>query len=443
MKIYLPKNVEYIINTLNENNFSAYAVGGCIRDSLLKRLPKDWDITTNAMPKDIMQIFNDTIPIGIKHGTIAVLLGNVTYEVTTFRIDGKYSDNRHPDKVLFTTSLNEDLARRDFTINAMAYNYKDGLQDPYNGQDDLNNKLIRCVGNPGLRFNEDSLRMLRAIRFSTELNFKIDEDTKSSIIQNQLMIQNVSMERIRDELSKILLSDIPSIGFKELNSAGLLKIILPELSRCVGFNQKNPHHDKDVFEHTLTVLDSSSNNLIVRIAALFHDIGKPNCFTIDEHGIGHFYMHAIEGARISQEILKRLKFDNTTIKTVYILIKEHLVNRNNLKIPAIKKLINRIGIENFPYLLDLQIADIKGHKPPYDFSSILHLKNCVHEIINSKEPLSLKDLKINGNDLINIGYHRGAIIGSTLKELLELVLKNPKLNKKDILIDIANKKLYT
>lgn len=441
MKIILPKDVEYIIDTLNKNSFSAYAVGGCIRDMLMHREPKDWDITTSALPEDISQIFATTIPTGIKHGTITVVINKTSYEVTTFRIDGKYSDNRHPDEVIFSNSLYEDLGRRDFTINSMAYNHTEGLQDPFNGEKDLRNKLICSVGNPDLRFNEDSLRMLRAIRFSTELNFQIDKNTADSIKKNYLLIKNVSMERIRDEISKILLSNTPSIGFHELNNTGLLKIILPELSICVGFSQLNPHHHKDIFEHIMLVVDNSPNNLIVRIAALLHDIGKPNCFTIDKNGIGHFYMHPMESARISQEILKRLKFDNNTIKTVYTLIKEHMVNKNNLKLPAIKKFINRVGIDNLEYLFDLQIADIKGHKPPHDFSYVTNLKNSVKEVLNRKDPLSLKDLAIDGNDLMNIGYPKGAIMGSILKELLELVIKKPELNKKEILIDKANKKL--
>ncbi|AGK95244.1 CCA tRNA nucleotidyltransferase [Clostridium pasteurianum] len=441
MKITLPKDVEYIIDTLNKNNFSAYAVGGCIRDKLIHREPKDWDITTSALPKNISEIFENTIPTGIKHGTITVLINKTPYEVTTFRIDGKYSDNRHPDEVIFSNSLYEDLGRRDFTINSMAYSHNEGLQDPFNGEKDLGNRLIRSVGNPDLRFSEDSLRILRAIRFSTELSFQIDKNTEDSINRNYLLIKNVSMERIRDEISKILLSNTPSIGFHELNKSGLLRIIFPELYVCVGFNQRNPHHHKDIFEHTMLVLDNTPNNLIIRIAALLHDIGKPGCFSIDANGIGHFYMHAIEGAKISQEILKRLKYDNNTTKIVYKLIKEHLVNRNNLKLPSIKKFINRVGIDNLNYLFDLQIADIKGHNPPHDFSPVISLKNSVQEVLSRKDPLSLKDLAINGNDLIDIGYPKGITLGKTLNELLDLVIKNPELNKKDILIDRATKKL--
>lgn len=442
MKIELPQNVEYIIDSLQKNNFSAYAVGGCIRDAIMKRTPKDWDITTSALPENIIEIFEHTIPTGIKHGTITVLINETPYEITTFRIDGEYSDHRHPDKVIFASSLYEDLSRRDFTINSMAYNNEHDLQDPFNGKEDLNNKIICCVGNPDIRFKEDALRMLRAVRFSSELNFKIDNKTKNSIKKNRFLIKNISMERIRDEISKILLSSKPSIGFKMLKETGLLEIVLPELYICIDFNQHNPHHHKDIFEHTMLVLDNTPNNLIVRLSALLHDIGKPKCFSLDKNGIGHFYMHNMEGAKISQEILSRLKFDNKTIKLIYILIKEHLVNRNKLTIPGVKRLVTRVGINNVNYLLDLQIADIKGHSLPHDFSPVNNLKISVNDILSKKEPISLNDLNIDGNDLINIGYKKGTIIGKTLNELLELVLNHPELNKKDILISKAVEKLH-
>lgn len=398
-------------------------------------------LSTNALPEDIIKLFKNTVPTGIKHGTITVLINREPYEVTTFRIDGKYSDNRHPDSVVFSNSLYEDLSRRDFTMNSIAYNHKDGLQDPFNGKNDLQQKIIRCVGDPDLRFTEDSLRMLRAIRFSTQLNLRIEQNTINSIKKNYILIKNVSMERIRDELSKILLTDKPSLGFKLLKETNLLEIILPELFICSGFNQHNPHHYKDIFDHTMLVLDNTSNDLIIRIAALLHDIGKPKCFSIDKNGIGHFYMHHMVGAKISQEILSRLKFDNKTKSIIYILIKEHLVNRTQLKMPAIKRLINRVGVNNLNYLFDLQIADIKGHALPHDFSPIFNLKNSVNEILARKDPLKLSDLDITGNDLIKIGYLKGAIIGKTLNELLELVIKNPKLNKNDILISKAKENL--
>lgn len=441
MDFLLPQEVLFIIDTLNSHNFDAYAVGGCVRDTLLCRIPKDWDITTNALPEDIIKSFKHTVPTGIKHGTVTVIIGKQSYEVTTYRIDGKYTDNRHPDQVVFTNSLEEDLSRRDFTINAMAFNSLKSLQDPFNGTLDLKNKLIKCVGNPTLRFTEDALRMLRAIRFSAELKFTIEENTLQALSTNCKLINNVSFERIHDELCKILLSDVPSTGIRLLETTGLLNIILPELNECVGFNQRNPYHNKDVFEHTLAVLDNTTSDLILRLSALLHDIGKPKCFSADEKGIGHFYMHNIKSSIISQEILGRLRFDNNTIRTVNILIKEHLSCNESLSPSAVKKLINRVGIDNLDKLFELQAADIKAHKPPHDFTKLDQLKFTVKDILNSKQAFSIKQLEINGSDLIKLGYPQGIIIGETLKKILDLVLENPDLNSKEKLLELAKNML--
>lgn len=442
MNFELPEEVLYIINTLAEHNFEAFVVGGCVRDSLLSREPKDWDITTNALPKDIITIFEHTVPTGIKHGTVSVIINKSPFEVTTYRIDGEYTDSRHPDKVTFTNSLTEDLSRRDFTVNAIAYNPKEGICDPFSGETDLTNRVIKCVGNPALRFQEDALRMLRAIRFSTQLDFEIHKKTLAAISENNELIKKISLERIRDELCKMLLCNAPSTGFHLLNATGLLSYILPELSACVNLPQHNPHHDKDVFQHTLTVLDSTPKDLILRLAALFHDIGKPKCFTLDENGLGHFYMHHIESSAVSQKILKRLRFDNNTINTVDILIKEHLISNDNIKPAAVKRLINRVGIENIDNLFQLQIADIKGHKPPFDFTKVNELQNMVHEILKKHQAFSINQLAVNGSDLINLGYPKGRIIGETLNKLLNIVLENPELNTKEDLIKLAKKTAY-
>lgn len=442
MNFSLPQDVLYIINTLSEHNFEAFAVGGCVRDTLLDRVPKDWDITTNAMPQDIINIFEHTVPTGIKHGTISIIINKTPYEVTTYRIDGEYTDNRHPDEVIFTNSITEDLSRRDFTINAIAYNPKEGLSDPFSGEKDLNNKLIKCVGDPSLRFQEDALRMLRAIRFSTQLDFEIEEKTLRAISYNSELIKKISYERVREELCKILLCNDPSVGFQLLNNTGLLSFIIPEFSKCVGFSQRNPHHNKDIFEHTLAVLDNTPKDLNLRLAALFHDIGKPKCFTLDENGIGHFYMHEVESATISNEILKRLRFDNNRIKTVSILIREHLINTDNIKPPAVKRLINRVGVENLDNLFKLQIADIKGHTPPFDFTKVNKLKSMAHEILEKQQAFSTNQLAINGSDLIELGYPKGVIIGRTLGCLLDMVIENPELNTKEKLIKFAKEMVY-
>lgn len=441
MNLSLPKNVEYIIAKLNENGYSAYAVGGCIRNSILEKEPNDWDITTSAYPEDVIRLFKNTIITGLKHGTITVSIDNELYEVTTFRIDGTYSDNRHPDEVKFTPSLIEDLKRRDFTMNSLAYNYKDSLIDPFKGKDDIDNKILRCVGDPDKRFNEDALRLIRAVRFSCQHNFKIEDKTLSSIHKNCNLIINVSSERIRDELSKILLSEKPSKGIRLLQTTGLLEFIMPELNSCVGFNQMNPHHDKDVFEHIMSVLDNCSCHLIPRLSGLLHDVGKPLCFSIDKKNIGHFYNHNKVSSLIAKEILTRLRYDNNTVKTVCILIGEHMVVANEMKSPALKRFIGRVRTKNLPYLYDLLNADLKGHKPPHDFYKITRLKKSIQGILDRKEPFLLTHLAVNGNDLLNIGYEKGPHIGSELKDLLNIVIKNPSLNTKSELLKIAADKL--
>jgi len=441
MDIKLPKEVEFIINTLNNNGFEAYIVGGCVRDSLLGRVPQDWDITTNALPEKLIDIFDRTVPTGLQHGTVTVVLNNDNYEVTTYRIDGEYLDNRRPENVIFTTSLEEDLSRRDFTINAMAYNKHSGLIDPFKGKEALKQKLVTCVGNPNLRFNEDALRMLRAVRFAAQLNFHIAEATFGSIINNHSLIKNVSLERIRDELCKLLLSSKPSEGIKNLHKTNLLSYILPELICCIGFEQCNPHHDKTVFNHIMLVLDNTPSNLPVRLAALFHDIAKPECFTKDETGAGHFYMHHIKSAYMAEDILKRLRFDNNTIKKVFVLVKEHMSWSDLHKNGAIKKFINRVGLENLDDLFALQKADILGHKPPCDITPIEALQSSINKILQEKHPLSVKDLAITGTDLIMLGFSPGKQLGSTLNYLLDMVLINPELNTKDQLLEIVEKTL--
>lgn len=434
--IKIDKDANKIINILQLHGFEAYVVGGAVRDCLLSREVKDWDICTDALPEQILDIFSGykTIPTGLKHGTITVVLNNKQYEVTTFRIDGKYFDNRRPNEVKFTSDLVEDLSRRDFTINAMAYNEKDGLVDPFCGKNDLSNRSIKAVGSADKRFQEDALRMMRAIRFACQLEFDLVHDVSNSIIKNKQLINNISQERIRDELCKTLLSYKPVNGIQLLKNTGLLEEILPEVQRMVNFDQCNPNHDKDVYEHTMIVLDNTSNDLILRLSALLHDIGKPMTFSVDNEGVGHFYKHHLEGVIIAENILKRLKFDSVTVDKVSILIREHMSRYDFLRSSSIKKFINRVGIENLDNLFKLQIADIKGSKPPHDFSKVLDLKEKVEKIINEKQPLTVKDLDINGYDLIKIGIKPGKQMGEMLNNLLEQVLENPDLNKKEKLL---------
>lgn len=439
--IIIEENAQRIINKLNINNFKAYIVGGSVRDSVLSNNPDDWDIATNATPDEVIDIFSDfkIVPTGLKHGTITIVIDKKNYEVTTFRTEGEYKDNRKPEKVFFTNNLEEDLSRRDFTINALAYNDQDGLLDYYKGLDDLKNKIIRTVGSPKERFKEDALRMLRAIRFACKLNFEIEKDTFEAIICEKNLINNISKERIRDELSKILLSDYPARGISLLEKTGIIHYIIPEIVPSIGFEQRNPHHDKTVFDHTLKVIEGTPSKLNIRLAALLHDIGKPDTFTLDDQGIGHFYKHSLKSEKLAENFLKRLKFDNKLIKNVTTLVREHMSIFLKVTDKGVKRLINRVGRENIDDLFSLQMADIKGTKPPYDMDLILNVKKCAERIINKKEPLNVKDLKINGNDLIELGIKPGKEIGKILNNLLQKVLENPELNTKENLISLIRK----
>ena len=437
--MFIPKNVSYIIDNLYNNDFEGFMVGGCIRDSLLGRIPKDFDIATNALPKNIIDIFEKTIPTGIKHGTITVLINSIPYEVTTYRIDGEYKNNRSPEQVIFVNDIQKDLSRRDFTINAMAYNNKYKLIDCFKGREDLKNQIIRTVGNSDLRFKEDALRMLRAIRFATQLNFNIEKETFKSIKRNKYLIQNISTERIREEFCKILLSSKPSRGLILLNKSGLLSIILPEIQNLVEFNQKTPCHNKDIFMHTLDVVDNIENTLILKLSALFHDVGKPKFFRLDQKGIGHFYGYSNESENLAINTLKRLKFDNNTIKSVSILVKEHMNILVNPKDSTIKKLINRVSKDLIFDLYKLQKADIKSTAPPFLFlNNVDYLEHKTKEFFETKEPITLKDLNIDGNDLLKkLNIKPGKTVGIILNKLLDIILENPALNNKDSLLKLS------
>lgn len=437
MQIKMPTQVEYILQQLNDNGYEAYIVGGCVRDSLLNREPKDWDITTNATPLQVKSIFNKTIDTGIRHGTVTIMIDKEGYEVTTYRIDGDYSDSRRPDKVEFTTSLKEDLARRDFTINAMAYNYNVGLIDYFNGIRDLEYKIIKCVGDSSDRFNEDGLRILRAIRFMSQLGFFLNDKTSKAVIECHNNLKNISTERIRDEFNKILISNYVIKGLNSLCNHRLYEYVIPELIPCIGFEQNNEHHDKTVYKHILSVVENVPNKLELRLSALLHDIGKPRCYTVDDTGEGHFYQHHIDSEIISREILTRLKYDNKTIDKVCILVREHMSRYDFLRNKNTKKFMNRVGVENLEDLFELQIADIKGCTEEYqNFDNILKLKEECQRILNEKQPLTIKDLKINGYDLMGLNYREGKVIGNKLKELLELVFENPELNTREQLLKL-------
>ncbi|MDY3206001.1 CCA tRNA nucleotidyltransferase [Clostridium baratii] len=441
MNITIPSNVKYIIDEFYKNNYEAFMVGGCIRDALLCKTPKDYDIATSAKPEITEKLFEKTIPTGIKHGTVTVLIDNEPYEVTTYRTEGEYTDNRRPDEVYFVSDIKEDLSRRDFTINAFAYNSREGLKDFFGGLDDLNNGLIRSVGDANKRFNEDALRMLRAIRFSTQLNFDIEENTLNAIKDNKDLIKNISAERIRDELCKILISNNVRTGLNLLKECGLLQIVIPEIIPLIGFDQKNMHHFEDVFNHTLSVIEKCPEDLNIRLAALLHDIGKPDVFFIDDKGNGRFFGHNTKSEKIARDILNRLRFDNKTIKSVCILVREHMNVLDNASNLAIKRLINRVSKENIYSLLELQKADILSLKDPnVALYKVSDMRTKIDNIIDSNTPLTVKDLAIDGGKLINeLQIKPGKLVGDILNHLLELVLKNPELNNYNSLITEAKK----
>ena len=446
MDIFIPRDVKNIIDTFYENNHRAFMVGGCVRDSVLKKSPKDYDITTSALPNETINLFEKTIPTGLQHGTITVLINKEHYEITTFRTDGDYKDNRRPDSVLFVSNIEDDLSRRDFTINALAYNQYEGLIDCFNGLDDIKNKLIRCVGNPDKRFNEDALRMLRAIRFSCQLDFSIDLETYESIKKNYKLIQNISSERIRDELCKILISKNPTKGIELLRDTGILEIILPDINRLVNYTPKATNHNRDVYKHTLKVIDNTYENLILRLSALFHDVGKLNTMTFLENGHCYFPRHSIESAIMTKSILSKLAFDNNTINSVCSIITEHLVlNISHMPTDGeIKRLINKVGPQNINLLYDLQKADINSLWDPIPYlKKVDFMYERTKYILDNNEPLTIKDLDITGTFLMsNLNLKPGKIIGEILNFLLEKILDDSSLNSENILLDLARDYLH-
>lgn len=440
----IPNDINKIFEILKQNNFKGYLVGGCVRDYILNRNINDYDIATNAYPEEIIKIFSPickVIETGLKHGTVTLVMGIEKirqYEITTFREDvyNSISDHRHPDDVKFSNDINIDLSRRDFTINAMAYNIDEGLIDPFNGREDLKNNVIRCVGDANQRFEEDGLRILRAIRFAARYNFIIDNSIIESIENQNHLLNHISKERIRDEFSKIITSNNPSKYIRIMQKTGVLKFIIPELEPCVGFEQKNIHHDKNVFEHLLSVVDNSSPKLNIRLAALLHDVGKPQCFTMGDDNQGHFYSHEIISEEMAKDILTTLRFENSTIKSVCLLIHHHMKKYNKITAAKIKKLMNKIGLDNINDLFDLQKADMLGSAPEFcEIELIQNVQEQCIKILNEKQPFSLKDIEINGHDLIGLGYKPGKQIGEVLQEILDLVVENKLENKKELLMD--------
>ena len=437
LNISLPRAVEKAITCLENCGFQAYIVGGCVRNTLLELPVNDWDMTTSATPEEMKACFKDfrTIETGIQHGTLTVLIDGIPLEITTFRNDGEYLDNRHPVGVTFSRDIGEDLCRRDFTVNAMAYHPKRGLVDLFDGQADLTKKRISCVGDPEKRFYEDGLRILRALRFAAVLDFSIAPETADAVHACRHLLKNIAAERIREEFCKLICGVGAVRILREYHD--VIGVFLPELARCVGFAQNSKYHCYDVFEHTLHALELAPSELVTRLAVLLHDIGKPLCYTEDENG-GHFKGHGDAGVEIVKDVMKRLRFDNKTAARVTILVDYH-----DREIPAteksVKRLMNKMSDEDISILMEVKRCDRLAHAKEYSEPSeaIFEIPRIVERLREENACLSLKDLKIGGEDLIAMGIPKGKEIGRILNALLEQVLDGELPNERKALMDAA------
>ena len=438
MKISMPTNVKKIISVLEDHGFEAYAVGGCVRDSMLDRNPHDWDITTSALPAQVKSLFKKTIDTGIVHGTVTILLDGVGYEVTTYRMDGEYEDSRHPKEVTFTPELAEDLKRRDFTINAMAYNDRRGLIDLFGGADDLEHHVIRCVGDPLERFSEDALRIFRAVRFSAQLGFQIHPDTRKAITVLAPNLKRISVERTQAELTKLVTSDHPE-EFRAAYETGITREVLPEFDRAMDTEQNNPNHKYTVGDHLIASMNFVPPKKHLRLAMLFHDIGKPLVKSTDEEGIDHFYGHGDVSAQLAGEILKRLRFDNDTIYRVTSLIRFHDY-RPDLNARAVRRFMNKTGTELLEDVFTVQTGDVlsqSDYRREEKLNQIREVRTLAEEILEKKQCFSMKDLAVSGKDLMEDGMKPGKDMGRVLEELLREVIREPEHNTKEFLIEYS------
>lgn len=435
MQLTIPTPAEKILQTLDEHGYEAYVVGGCVRDSVLGRDPHDWDITTSASPEQVKEIFDRTIDTGIQHGTVTVMIDREGYEVTTYRIDGEYEDGRHPKEVCFTSSLEEDLKRRDFTMNAMAYNPSKGLVDLFGGMDDMENHVIRCVGNPMERFQEDALRIMRAVRFSAQLGFAIDDSTRQAITALAPNLKYVSAERIQAELVKLLTSPHPDY-FRVAYETGITREFLPEFDACMETEQNTPHHCYTVGEHILHSTLNVPADKVLRLTMLFHDIAKPLMKTTDENGCDHFKKHAEKGETVVKGILRRLKFDNDTIDKVTRLVRWH-DERPEPFMKAVRRAVNRIGEDIFPMYLVVRKADLLAqstYRREEKLEHLMKIEECYNQIREEAQCVSMKSLAVSGRDLIQAGFKPGPEMGQLLNRMLDHVLEVPEDNTKEKLM---------
>lgn len=446
LKIEIPSGANEIIHSLQNNGYEAFLVGGCVRDSILGRPIHDYDITTSATPDEMMKVFKDKriIETGLQHGTITIVIDGEPYEVTTYRIDGNYSDSRRPDSVTFTRSLKEDLKRRDFTINAMAYNDEVGLVDSFNGMEDIKYHKIQCVGKPEDRFSEDALRILRAIRFASQLSFVLEPNTDYILHKMYQNLENISVERINSEFCKIASSS--DFCVQMVLYSDVLSLFIPEIKDMFGFQQNNPYHIYDVWNHTVHAVqayecdcepDLNSRDLITSLAVFFHDIGKPHCYQDGEDGIRHFKGHGRVSADMTDEIMKRLRFDNDTREKVVELVYYHDATFEMGK-KYIKRWLNKIGEEQFRRLLNVRRADIKAQADLAQETRLQKIDNIgyiLEEVLQGDECFSLKDLVVNGKDVMDIMHIKsGKDVGCWLNEILTRVIDGRLKNDREDLI---------
>ena len=439
MEIKLPQNAELIIDKLRNSGYSCYAVGGCVRDSLRGVKPHDWDFTTSAQPDEIERVFSDyrTITVGKRYGTVAVLIGGELYEITTYRIDGEYSDSRHPDEVRFSDRIQDDLARRDFTVNAMAYNPYDGLIDLYGGAQDLSFGVIRCVGEPRLRFEEDALRILRALRFAAVLGFTIEPETSDAILNQRKLLSGIAYERIREELLKLLCGE--NAGFILRRYRKVIAVFIPELKGTFDFEQHSEHHNRDLYRHTIAAVNNVEPEPLLRVTMLFHDIGKPLAQTTDKRGVCHYRGHQQIGAAMTREILRRLCMPSVFIDEVCDLIRWH-DERFKPETVMLKGYLKRLGADAMQKLMLIQRADILAQSPfkrEEKLSNLSAVSEELNRIITSGECYSLRQLAVNGSDLLHIGIGSGVQIGQTLDALLDKVIGGALPNEKESLLSYA------
>ncbi len=436
----IPENIKTINRVLTQAGFQCYVVGGAVRNYVAGLKPKDYDLTTNAHPDDVISLFRRTVPTGLEHGTVTILMGKEQYEITTFRTESTYSDSRHPDKIEFAESIEEDLSRRDFTMNALAWDVSHKkIIDLHGGTEAIKKKIIKAIGSADERFKEDALRILRAVRFVSQLGFSVEQETLKAAVQASEGIQNVSMERIRDELIKTIQGAYCSDAFLLLHKAGILGLILPELEECSNIDQKGMH-SFDVLTHSIYSCEGApGENLIVRTAALLHDIGKNPCRKIDDEGNISFHHHENIGADMAEKILKRMKFPGAAVKEIRHLIRQHMFHyTDEWSDAAVRRFIARVGVENINNLFLLRGADSYGMQRTRTAPDTYNrFKRRIHEQIEQNHAISLKDLSVNGNELAEAGIPKSPVMGVILSELLDTVLDDPSLNRRENLIEIA------